>query len=72
VKVHGGTLRLLLATLVGVGLVGSASAQEKGPLTAGQIAPAFHAADQNGKKETLSALMGPKGTVLLFFRSADW
>jgi hypothetical protein len=30
---------------------GSASAQEKGPLTAGQMAPAFHATDQNGKKE---------------------
>ena len=33
---------------------GSASAQEKGPLTAGQMAPAFHAADQNGKKEHFS------------------
>jgi len=35
VKEHGKTLRLLFATLVGVGLSGSASAQAKGPLTAG-------------------------------------
>jgi hypothetical protein len=30
---------------------GSASAQEKRPLTAGQMAPAFHTTDQNGKQE---------------------
>jgi hypothetical protein len=38
----------------------------------GQKAPAFSARDQFGHVQTLDTLRGPKGTVLLFFRSADW
>jgi hypothetical protein len=41
-------------------------------LEVGQKAPAFSARDQFGKLQTLESLKGPKGTVLLFFRSADW
>jgi len=41
-------------------------------LTVGQKAPDFSARDQFGKQQTLETLKGPKGTVLLFFRSADW
>jgi len=41
-------------------------------LAVGQKAPAFSASDQFGKQQTLETLKGPKGTVLLFFRSADW
>jgi len=41
-------------------------------LNTGQKAPAFSARDQFGTEETLATLKGPKGTVLLFFRSADW
>jgi hypothetical protein len=41
-------------------------------LEVGQKAPAFSARDQFGKEQTLGTLKGPKGTVLLFFRSADW
>lgn len=41
-------------------------------LRAGQKAPDFSAADQFGKTQTLETLRGPKGTVLLFYRSADW
>jgi len=41
-------------------------------LAVGQNAPAFSAHDQFGKLQTLENLKGPKGTVLLFFRSADW
>jgi hypothetical protein len=41
-------------------------------LSVGQEAPAFSARDQFGKLQTLDMLKGPKGTVLLFFRSADW
>jgi hypothetical protein len=41
-------------------------------LAAGQKAPAFSARDQFGAQQTLETLKGPKGTVLLFFRSADW
>jgi hypothetical protein len=41
-------------------------------LEVGQKAPAFSTRDQFGKLQTLETLKGPKGTVLLFFRSADW
>jgi hypothetical protein len=35
-------------------------------------APAFSAPDQFGRTQTLETLKGTNGTVLLFFRSADW
>src|ERR1700676_2730693 len=41
-------------------------------LDVGQKAPDFSAADQFGKTQTLATLRGSKGTVLLFYRSADW
>jgi hypothetical protein len=41
-------------------------------LTTGQKAPAFSARDQFGDVQTLDSLKGKNGTVLLFFRSADW
>lgn len=41
-------------------------------LAIGQKAPAFSARDQFGREQNLATLKGPKGTVLLFVRSADW
>jgi len=41
-------------------------------LDVGQKAPAFSARDQFGREQTLETLKGSKGTVLLFYRSADW
>ena len=41
-------------------------------LRAGQKAPEFSAVDQFGKTQTLDTLRGSKGTILLFYRSADW
>jgi hypothetical protein len=41
-------------------------------LAAGQKAPAFAARDQFGGEQSLETLKGPNGTILLFFRSADW
>jgi len=41
-------------------------------LEVGQKAPAFTARDQFGRERALASLKGSKGTVLLFFRSADW
>ncbi len=32
----------------------------------------FRLMDQNGQPQTLSSVAGPKGTMLVFFRSADW
>ena len=41
-------------------------------LPVGKKAPAFSARDQFGQDQTLDSLKGTNGTVLLFFRSADW
>lgn len=41
-------------------------------LRPGQKAPEFAARDQFGNTQTLETLRGSKGTVLLFYRSADW
>ena len=41
-------------------------------LAVGQKAPPFSLHDQLGKTQTLDTLRGTNGTVLLFFRSADW
>jgi hypothetical protein len=41
-------------------------------LATGQKAPAFSARDQFGRVQTLDTLKGANGTVVLFFRSADW
>jgi hypothetical protein len=46
-------------------------AADPGPAV-GAKAPTFELADQNGQTRTLQDVMGPKGLMLVFFRSADW
>jgi peroxiredoxin len=41
-------------------------------LAVGQRAPVFSLHDELGRVQTLDSLKGANGTVLLFFRSADW
>jgi peroxiredoxin len=38
----------------------------------GQKVPDFSGTDQLGRKLTLASSVGPKGAMLVFFRSADW
>jgi hypothetical protein len=38
----------------------------------GEKVPDFALTDQNGKEHSLQQLMGPKGLLLVFVRSADW
>ena len=38
----------------------------------GQRAPAFALPDEFGREQSNQTLKGSRGTVLLFFRSADW
>jgi hypothetical protein len=38
----------------------------------GSVVPAFEGLDQFGNRRNLSSLYGPKGAMLVFFRSADW
>jgi hypothetical protein len=71
-----------IAALISFGLLTLASGQDNRPagaavappigLEIGQQAPAFALADQFGHEQSNQTLEGPKGTVLLFFRSADW
>jgi hypothetical protein len=47
------------------------TAAELGP-SLGQPLPAFQALDQDARPRSFENLRGPKGLVLVFFRSADW
>lgn len=38
----------------------------------GDRVPALGLADHLGRAQTLRSVAGPKGTMLVFFRSADW
>ena len=38
----------------------------------GQQVPDFSLKDQAGTTRNLNSIMGPKGAMLVFFRSADW
>ena len=38
----------------------------------GATVPPFSGSDQFGRTQTLETAMGPKGVMLVFFRSADW
>lgn len=42
-----------------------------GPAVGAQM-PEFSAQDQDGKVRNLKSLLGPKGALVLVFRSADW
>ena len=66
--------RLLLAVVV-AGIV-SLRAQPIDPQTlgprVGERVPDFSLPDQAGVPRTLRSTFGPRGVVLVFFRSADW
>ena len=75
-------MKIGIAILFFVGVSGLVAAQE-GPsinrvappslgIEVGQHAPAFALRDQSGQEQSNDTLKGSKGTVLLFFRSADW
>lgn len=46
-------------------------AAEPGPAVGTKV-PGFELVNQNGQTRTLQDVMGPKGAMLVFFRSADW
>jgi hypothetical protein len=45
--------------------------QAIGPQVGSRV-PEFSAPDQFGRTQTLASIMGPKGAMLVFSRSADW
>ena len=72
---HRGTLPLAMVALL-AGLALSAGAQAPDPQTlgpkVGERVPEFSLTDQHGTTRSLKSTFGPKGAVLVFFRSADW
>jgi hypothetical protein len=38
----------------------------------GETVPDFSLQDQDGRTRSLKSTLGPKGAMLVFFRSADW
>jgi len=71
-----------LTAHVAVGLLAGALAQapparttidvsKLGPRV-GERVPDFSLKDQAGRSQTLTSIMGPKGAMLVFIRSADW
>jgi hypothetical protein len=44
---------------------------DPGPAVGDRLPP-IEAVDQDGRLRTFESLRGPKGLILLFFRSADW
>ena len=48
-----------------------AQAVKYGPAP-GQRAAEFSLPDQDGRSRTMRSVMGPKGLMLVFYRSADW
>ncbi len=74
-------MKFVVAMLFCIGFLVSASAQENSAtksvsaavgLPVGRKAPAFSAHDQFAREQSNDTLKGSNGTVLLFFRSADW
>jgi len=71
---------LLLGGLIALGTVSGAPPQSAAPAVdvqavgpqIGMAVPGFVLADQTGRPRSLESIVGPKGAVLVFFRSADW
>ena len=75
-------MKIAVALLFSIGALSLACGQERRPasnavapavgLDIGQRAPAFALPDQFGREQSNETLKGSQGTVILFFRSADW
>lgn len=65
------SLTVILFTAVAFAAVARAGVKESGPAVGSRV-PQFKALDQFGNELTPASLVGARGAVLLFFRSADW
>ena len=64
------SLRVLASNLV-VAVACFAATIPTGPAV-GQKAYDFNLKDQKGVSRNLSSVLGPKGALLVFYRSCDW
>jgi hypothetical protein len=67
--------RFLLSSEVGSGQAAPAKTAAEiaalGPQV-GQRVPDFSLVDQDGRTRDLKSVLGPKGAMIVFFRSAEW
>jgi hypothetical protein len=70
---------ILLAAVLTLGLSGQFLAAQQTPVDVsalgpqvGRPVPEFRLPDQAGRIWTRESIMGPRGAMLVFFRSADW
>jgi hypothetical protein len=82
-KPRGLWLSIILASLAGAGARSVEARQAVSPARTridvsklgpqvGERVPDFSLKDQTGRTQTLQSIMGPKGAMLVFIRSADW
>ena len=68
-------LLFILATLLAVPVHAQTRTQidvsKLGPQVGARV-PGFTLADQSGRQRNLQSIMGPRGAMLVFLRSADW
>lgn len=64
-------MRLMALSVLFLVCVTGQTGDKTGPAVGAKV-PDFEATDQNGARQSLPSLMGPKGMMLVFFRSADW
>ena len=67
----GSCLALILAANLTAQEVRKVDVSKLGPRV-GAAVPGFNLPDQHGKRWTLQSVMGPKGAMIVFYRSADW
>jgi hypothetical protein len=65
---------VLVALIAGIDSARQSTAVDTSKLgpRVGSVVPDFEGLDQFGNRRTLSSVYGPKGAMLVFFRSADW
>jgi hypothetical protein len=68
---------LLICAMIAAGMSGHAQSSKltEGPaigIETGEKAPSFRLKDQFGREQSNDTMRGTNGTVLVFFRSADW
>ena len=68
-----------IAVMAAICLTAGLAAQSRTPIEVGKLGPQvgervpdFSLRDQNGAARTLQSIMGSRGAMLVFFRSADW
>ncbi len=71
-KIAGALLFASMLAVVTLGAAQRAGSSRPVPFAVGDRIPQFHAPDQEGKERQFSDLVGAKGLVIFFFKSADW